>query len=584
MKVVEIGGEAGIAYLPVKLFNWKKNRIRQPVVITENNISYLCQAYPHELNEIHFNSDVILSDHVVKSIPVEFVDCKDAKEIQINGDMNSIKIHGLIVHNNATVFGKSLRSNESDFLRIVEKTIISNVEESIELTDLEKIFIDHLRNSRNVVLVGPLDRPLFINKMAKVLKEKILILSPEKMDIDRIRLHKFVFIDNLDELKEKYEKHVEKLFSEAILIGGAMKFENIAPILRKMNGFSTIVRFPLPDFDARYKFLLNETKSMKLTNVDLKKVATDTHGYTEGDLSKLCRSLSLLDEINQSNFDREIKFFKPSFTSSEKHENVSWDEIGGLQDIKDTLKKCTIWPTLYKDRYTKLGISAPRGILMYGPPGTGKTKLVKALATNTKSTFLYLNTATIYSQYVGDSEESIRNIFDRARRSHPSIIFFDELDTLVGNREIEGTGGVEKRVLSTLLNEMDGIESLSSDVIFVGATNRPDMIDSALMRPGRLDFVLYVRPPNESERYEILKIFCRKTKISDETLRNVSAITDTYTGAELESLCRETIMSCFWDESIPTLQTFIECIKKIPPQLTLDLLAKYQNFETNFLK
>jgi SpoVK/Ycf46/Vps4 family AAA+-type ATPase len=143
---------------------------------------------------------------------------------------------------------------------------------------------------------------------------------------------------------------------------------------------------------------------------------------------------------------------------------------------------------------------------------------------------------------------------------------------------------VEKRVLSTLLNEMDGIESLSSDVIFVGATNRPDMIDSALMRPGRLDFVLYVRPPNESERYEILKIFCRKTKISDETLRNVSAITDTYTGAELESLCRETIMSCFWDESIPTLQTFIECIKKIPPQLTLDLLAKYQNFETNFLK
>ncbi|EFC47198.1 predicted protein, partial [Naegleria gruberi] len=239
-----------------------------------------------------------------------------------------------------------------------------------------------------------------------------------------------------------------------------------------------------------------------------------------------------------------------------------WNKIGGLSNLKQKIRQAAEWPMKYPDSFKRLGLQPPRGILLYGIPGTGKTTLVRTLALSTNSTFIYCNVAQVYSPYVGEAERAIRDIMSKARMMNPSVVFFDEIDAIVGKRDFSmgGADSVSSRVLSTLLNEMDGIES-TKNLLVVAATNRPDMIDSALMRPGRLEHLLHVPPPDKEAKESIFEIH---TKNLGETFLNSSnqlihrsefiknlveceEISGDMTGAEIEALCREACMAAIRD-------------------------------------
>lgn len=226
----------------------------------------------------------------------------------------------------------------------------------------------------------------------------------------------------------------------------------------------------------------------------------------------------------------------------------SWDDIGGLEDIKLKLKQLIEWPLKHAKTFARLGIEPSKGILLYGPPGCSKTSMVRIIAASSGATFISLNGAAVFNPYFGESEKMIRDTFARARIASPSIIFFDEIDAMVGNRGMEGNGGtkVADRILSTLLNEMDGVEG-ANDVLVIGATNKtPADLDAALIRAGRFDRVLFIPPPNEESRRKILEIHSKNMSLAEDVdLGHLAqdSFTGRCTGADLAALCREAAMS-----------------------------------------
>ncbi|CAI2163964.1 11266_t:CDS:2 [Funneliformis geosporum] len=248
-------------------------------------------------------------------------------------------------------------------------------------------------------------------------------------------------------------------------------------------------------------------------------------------------------------------------------EETNWDDIGGLDAVKKTLKQAVEWPLKYRHTFKKLGLSPPRGILLYGPPGCTSVS---------GATFLSVNGAQLYSPYVGDSEKIIRSIFQRARASSPAVLFLDEIDAIVGKRSLGEGGGtgngdsVQERVLSMLLNEMDGVE-IATSILIMGATNRPDMLDAALLRPGRFDRLIYVPPPDFKSRKQILKIHTSNMPLNDDT--------EKYTGADIKNLCRESAMIALRGmktTSNVNMSDFLKALKIVKASLTAEILTYYE--------
>jgi len=267
---------------------------------------------------------------------------------------------------------------------------------------------------------------------------------------------------------------------------------------------------------------------------------------------------------------------------------VHWSDVGGLTEVKQQLQEAVEWPLKKPEVFKRLGIRAPKGILLFGPPGCGKTMLARSVATESEANFISIKGPELFSKWVGESEKAIREVFRKGRTAAPSIIFFDELDSVVPRR---GTGfgdsGVSERVISQLLTELDGIESLEN-VVVIGATNRPDIIDPAILRPGRFDRMIFVPAPDYATRLQILKIHCANMPFAqDVDLEHVGSQTGGYSGADLEAVVREAgLVSLRRDIETKnvTIEDFRDALERIKPSVTPDMENWYQGFGKRFKK
>jgi transitional endoplasmic reticulum ATPase len=262
--------------------------------------------------------------------------------------------------------------------------------------------------------------------------------------------------------------------------------------------------------------------------------------------------------------------------------SVLWTDIGGLESVKQELKEAVEWPLKTPEIFTRLGIKPPKGILIYGPPGCGKTLLARAVATESEANFITIKGPEVFSKWVGESEKAIREVFRKARMAAPAVVFFDEMDSLVPRR---GAGfsdsGVSERVISQLLTEMDGIVTLE-DIVIIGATNRPDLVDPAVLRPGRFDRLIYVPEPDEASRLQIFKIYTKDMPLAkDVNVTSLTALAKGYSGADIEALCREAAIHALRtdiDSKEVTMKDFEEALKHTGPSVTSDMEKWYKSF------
>ncbi|MEM7008213.1 MAG: CDC48 family AAA ATPase [Thermodesulfobacteriota bacterium] len=397
-----------------------------------------------------------------------------------------------------------------------------------------------------------------------------------------------IFLDELDAIAPKRDKvsgDVEKRIvaqllslmdglkdrGNIVVIGATNLPSALDPALRRPGRFDREVSLDVPDRNGRLQILGVHSRGMPLDeDLDLERLADLTHGFVGADIENLCREAAMkalrrtlpeFDEevietngnasveitpiaVNMDDFMDALKEVEPSaireiFVEISK---VTWDDIGGLKEIKEKLVEAAIWPFTHKDLFEITEAKAPKGILLCGPPGTGKTLVAKALANQSGANFISVKGAELLSKYVGESEHAVRDVFKKAKQVAPCIIFFDEIDALAPCRTDSDSTRVSERVVSQLLTEMDGIEDLR-EVLILAATNRADIVDPALLRAGRFDIILDFPYPEQSELYEILKIHTRGKPISrDAKLKEIASMAKGFSGADIELLCQRASM------------------------------------------
>ena len=385
-----------------------------------------------------------------------------------------------------------------------------------------------------------------------------------------------LFIDEIDALAPKRDQSVGDLekrvvaqlltlmdgledLGQVIIIGATNRPNALDPALRRPGRFDREIEIPVPDQLGRREILEIHTKPMPLTKgVDLDDMARRTHGFVGADLAALCREAALqalrrvlkktpVDQMDSSSIRVGLPDFTGAFREVEPSAlretvisvpNVKWEEVGGLSTVKSRLVEAVEWPLRYGHLFAQAGLRPSRGILLVGPPGCGKTLLAKALATESQANFVAMKGADLHSKYVGESEQRLRDIFRRARQAAPCILFFDELDAFLPARGMMGLdAAVSERILAQFLVEMDGIEELKG-VLVLGATNRADRLDEAILRPGRFDEIVKFTPPDVMEREEILKIHLKQKPLSDEVdATYLAGLTEGWSGAELSAAC-----------------------------------------------
>ena len=434
-----------------------------------------------------------------------------------------------------------------------------------------------------------------------------------------------IFIDEIDAIAPKREEvtgEVERRVvaqllalmdglaarGNVIVIGATNRPDALDPALRRPGRFDREIEIGVPDKQARYEILQIHTRGMPLAeDVNLRKLAEMTHGYTGADLAALCRETAMkalrryLPEINleeerippsvlekmeirMEDFLNAYKEITPTAMREVYIEvpAVHWDDIGGLEDIKKELREAVEWPLKNPEIFKRFGIRPPKGILLYGPPGCGKTLLARAVATESEANFITIKGPEVFSKWVGESEKAIREVFRKARMAAPAVIFFDEFDSLVPRRGMGfGDSGVTERVISQLLTEMDGIMRLE-DVVVIAATNRPDIIDPAVLRPGRFDRLIYVPAPDEKARLEIFKIYTKKMPLGkDVNLEELARATKGYSGADIEALCREAALNALRRDinaKEVVKADFDMAMEKIGPSISPEIEEWYKSF------
>jgi len=394
-----------------------------------------------------------------------------------------------------------------------------------------------------------------------------------------------IFIDEIDAIAPKREKtHGEverrivsqlltlmdgmKSRSHVIVMAATNRPNSIDGALRRFGRFDREVDIGIPDATGRLEILRIHTKNMKLDDdVDLEQIAAETHGYVGSDMASLCSEAALqqirekmdLIDLEEDTIDAEVldslavsmenfRFAMGATNPSALREtivevpNVSWNDIGGLENVKRELQELVQYPVEHPEKFLKFGMTPSKGVLFYGPPGCGKTLLAKAIANECQANFISIKGPELLTMWFGESEANVRDVFDKARMAAPCVLFFDELDSIAKSRGGSGAGGdgggASDRVINQILTEMDGMGA-KKNVFIIGATNRPDIIDSAILRPGRLDQLIYIPLPDEPSRHSILKASLRKTPLSKEIdLNYLASVTKGFSGADLTEICQ----------------------------------------------
>jgi len=445
-----------------------------------------------------------------------------------------------------------------------------------------------------------------------------------------------IFIDELDAIAPKREEvtgEVERRVvaqllalmdglsgrGNVIVIGATNRPGALDPALRRPGRFDREIEIGVPDKQGRHEVLQIHTRGMPLhgiekpegeksgEDVDLKKLANMTHGYTGADLSALGRETAMkalrryLPQINleeerippevlekmEVTMDDFVNAYKEVTPTAMREvyievSTVNWTDIGGLDEVKQHMQEAVEWPLKKPEIFSRLGIKPPKGILLYGPPGCGKTMLARAVATESEANFISIKGPEVFSKWVGESEKAIREVFRKARMAAPAVIFLDEMDSLAPRRGLGfSDSGVSERVISQLLTEMDGIVTLQ-DIVVVAATNRPDMVDSAVLRPGRFDRLIYVPEPDEKSRLQIFKLYTKEMPVTkDVDLNQLALMTKYYSGADIESLCREAAMHALRNDVKAvevTMKDFQDAIKEVGPSVTPEMEKWYKSF------
>ncbi len=588
-----VGGMFGLGDMKFVILD--TNPKQGPVVITENtHIDYKQEGVePKEEEttlEVSYEDVGGLEDEIKKIREMVELPLKHPEIFQRLGiePPKGVLLHGP-PGTGKTLLAKAVANEtNSNFYVINGPEIMSKFYGESE-ANLRKIFDEAEKNSPSIIFFDELDA------IASKREES-------KGEVERRVVAQMLAL--MDGLKSR---------GKVVVIAATNIPNSLDPALRRPGRFDRELVIGVPQMEGRLNILKIHTRNMPLSkDVNLKNIAEVTHGFVGADLSSLSKEAAMNvlrkvlpdlkmkeDEqiseefleklkITMNDFKEALKVVRPSALREVFIEtpNITWKDVGGLEEVKQELIEAVEWPLKHKDAFKKLGVKPPKGVLLYGPPGTGKTLLAKAVAKEAESNFISIKGPELLSKWVGESEKAIREVFKKARQASPAIIFFDEVDSIAPRRGGSGEDNkATERVVNQLLTEIDGMQEMS-DIVIIAATNRPDILDTALLRPGRFDRILLVGAPEKSAREEIFKVHTKGMPLaSDVDLKKLIDKTEGYVGADIESICREAAMLALRKDIKTkeiTMEFFEEALKKVRPSVTKDIEQAYENLQAQF--